>query len=176
VVCGSVSSNVFLEKQKKAMDEILQNLSSVYWWVSVVVVGLVINLLSSYLKPPLDALGGKTFHAVKARSERAKRLYDQKVSALSSNPHAQVIAMLRAQSLRAKSNGWSLTAILALMLSLTSPWMGAPTPPMLPGALRLLNIGFIVSVVLSMRLAYAAADLEVLVIDAQAASSSDSAP
>lgn len=164
------------------MDKLLQDMSSIYWWISVVIVGLVINLVSSYLKPPLDALGGKTFHAWKAKSDRAKRLHDHNVSLLSSNPHAQVIAMLRTQSLRAKSNGWSLTALLTLVLGLSSTWTGFQ--PLLPpeheavlgGTLRFLNVMFIVSVVLSMRLAYAAADLEVLVSDAQAVSSSNSAP
>lgn len=138
------------------------------------VVGLIINLVSSYLKPPLDAVGSKTFHAWKARSDRAKKMYAAKVEALAAAPHTQVISMLRAQSLRAKSNGWSLTALLVLVLNQSSMWLGAQPlihadqANKLVSAVSALGIMFLLSIIASMRLAYAAADLESLVMDAQA--------
>lgn len=163
-----------------AMDELLNNLTSTYWWLSVVVVGLIINLVSSYLKPPLDAIGSKTFHAWKARSERANKMYVKKVDALAAAPHTQVLFMLRAQSLRAKSNGWSLTAIFALALYQSSVWLGDQSPLHADQTAPFVSTGWALSlivalsVIASMRLAYAAADLELLVMDAQIRASTPS--
>ncbi len=36
------------------MEKILADIGSLYWWVSVVVVGIAINLISSFLKTPID--------------------------------------------------------------------------------------------------------------------------
>lgn len=37
-----------------SIEKLVSDFSSWYWWVSVVIVGMVINLLSAYLKQPLD--------------------------------------------------------------------------------------------------------------------------
>ena len=41
------------------MSRLLSDVASWYWWVSVVVVGILINLASAYLKTPIDRFLGR---------------------------------------------------------------------------------------------------------------------
>lgn len=37
------------------MNDFFKGIGSLYWWLSVVVVGILINLASAYLKPKIDS-------------------------------------------------------------------------------------------------------------------------
>lgn len=52
------------------MDEIITELSKPVWWASVVVAGILINLLSSYLKTGVDSWGSKLINIWNQRSEK----------------------------------------------------------------------------------------------------------
>ncbi|WP_374562515.1 hypothetical protein [Ideonella sp.] len=52
------------------MDEFVASLGTAYWWLSVVLVGIAINLVSAYLKRPIDSAMSR----VSAVSERAQHL------------------------------------------------------------------------------------------------------
>lgn len=54
------------------MKDFFYNLSSLYWWISVVIVGILINLGSAYLKSRLDASLSKTSTWWRQRSELQK--------------------------------------------------------------------------------------------------------
>jgi hypothetical protein len=64
------------------MNEFLVNLTSVNWWLGVVAVSLIVNLISAYAKPPLDRLLSKwsdqrkesVLHANKATEKYLQRL------------------------------------------------------------------------------------------------------
>jgi hypothetical protein len=65
---------------------LLNDLTSWYWWLSVVVVGLAINLSSAYLKSPLDNwLSKKSTHRQARRSAQADR-FDSEVARIAANP------------------------------------------------------------------------------------------
>jgi hypothetical protein len=64
------------------MKEIVGALSSPFWWFTVVVVGIVINLSASYLKLPLDSLLGKMSSWWLSKSEQRKIKYNERVSKL----------------------------------------------------------------------------------------------
>lgn len=55
------------------MDEIVKNISSGSWWIGVVIVGISLNLLSAYLKAPIDRLLSAVFERWRARSLESKR-------------------------------------------------------------------------------------------------------
>lgn len=55
------------------MDEFTKLLVSPLWWLSVVVVGILINLASAYLKPRLDETFSRSSLWWRNRSEEAKR-------------------------------------------------------------------------------------------------------
>lgn len=55
------------------LQKILADISSWYWWVSVVGVGLIINLASAYLKVPLD----RWLSTISTRAARRRELNEQ---------------------------------------------------------------------------------------------------
>lgn len=48
-------------------DQFLKDAASGYWWLSVVIVGLIINLASSYLKDAFDAVASRVSRSAKKR-------------------------------------------------------------------------------------------------------------
>lgn len=65
------------------MDRFLQDMTTTYWWLSVFVIGIAINLFAAYLKTPLD-----NFYS---RVSLSKRLASEKRNAELEN-RAQAIA------------------------------------------------------------------------------------
>lgn len=88
------------------MSEFIQTASSVNWWLSVVVVGLPLNLVSSYLKAPLDAMGDRLSSAWKRRSDAAREKLRVAAERLLADPEAMAAARYDALRLRAKSTWW----------------------------------------------------------------------
>ena len=76
-------------------SKLLSDLSSWYWWVSIVLVGLLINLASAYLKPHLDRY--YEGRSVKRRIESAagRQAFEQRVHVLAAN---STLLILEAQS------------------------------------------------------------------------------
>lgn len=54
------------------MNEFFRQLQSPAWWVTVVIVGLGVNLISAYLKAPIDVVLSKTSSRWRVRSEVAR--------------------------------------------------------------------------------------------------------
>ena len=52
------------------MEKFIAEVSSVYFWLGVVLVGLIINLASAYVKQPIDRVFGKVNQTWKARAEK----------------------------------------------------------------------------------------------------------
>jgi hypothetical protein len=67
------------------VTEFVTNLSSLYWWVSVVVVGILVNVCSTYLQKLLDSRMSRISDRWKKRSLERKVLYDWKVAELKRN-------------------------------------------------------------------------------------------
>lgn len=55
------------------MDELLNNIGSFAWWLSVVGVGILLNLTSAYMKSPLDRLLSLLSDRWQTRTEIAKQ-------------------------------------------------------------------------------------------------------
>jgi hypothetical protein len=76
------------------MEPFFDQLTSPGWWISVVVVGILINLAAAYLKPVVDSVLGRL------SKQRAARLAEQRdnqalwVKYLFRNPHGQTQALL----------------------------------------------------------------------------------
>lgn len=68
------------------MQKFLTDISSIYWWIGVVLVGIVINLFSSYLKNKIDSFMGKISELYAIENERKKELYAGAVRAMIDNP------------------------------------------------------------------------------------------
>jgi hypothetical protein len=78
----------------------MRELTSPIWWISVVVVGLAVNLASAYLKPRLDALLLRSSSRWRSRSAERLARRRQAVDELRSNEKHLAFAYLRVISAR----------------------------------------------------------------------------
>jgi hypothetical protein len=81
----------------------LDALSSPAWWVSVVIVGVLINLVSAYLKPTLDTRLSKASGWWKARAVAEQRARHDLVERLKKSSHEQMLACFAEQRYRIRS-------------------------------------------------------------------------
>lgn len=100
------------------MSELAKNLSSVSWWVSVVVVGVVLNLVSAYLKPWLDRLGGSMSTTLRDHSKRTHERHEQWIELLRTDQHAQLLMHAREARLRQRSIQFFLFAIVLFVFGM----------------------------------------------------------
>jgi hypothetical protein len=99
-------------------QKIVSDLTSWYWWFAVVLVGLVLNIFSSYLKTYIDRFMGKIF------SERAKKrkvIFEKQFNAaavFSENPSLIPVAIQR------ENRYWQLSLISFMCAILLFGFLG----------------------------------------------------
>jgi hypothetical protein len=76
------------------MSEFITNLSSIYWWLSIVIVGILINLFSAYLKIKLDTRLSTVSSWWRKRSEARKTRRLAELDRLRGNPNEQIMLAL----------------------------------------------------------------------------------
>jgi len=62
------------------MENFIEDISSIYWWISVVVIGVVLNLAADYIRLGLSKLSSGAARRYRERSEASRRtteLYTQ---------------------------------------------------------------------------------------------------
>jgi len=98
------------------MHEVITELSSIRWWISVVLAGILINLLSTYLKPQLDKAASKLSlkGKIKLKSMReAETLYLNK---LRSDKDFRVLETFEELRFRARSTHMLLMGVFILSM------------------------------------------------------------
>ncbi|MFA7383247.1 MAG: hypothetical protein WC001_07330 [Desulfurivibrionaceae bacterium] len=93
------------------MDEFVQNLSSLGWWLGVVLVGLLLNLISAYVKPWLDRRLVRMSAWWQCRSEPVRVETENRIARLRNDRHSQ--HLLLAEEARHRFRG-----LIHLLLSL----------------------------------------------------------
>ena len=68
------------------MQKLIEDISSVYWWLGVVLVGIIINIFSSYLKNKLDLYMGNISKKWARISEDKKARFNMEVDIIRKNP------------------------------------------------------------------------------------------
>ena len=66
-------------------DKFFSDVSSGYWWTTVVLVGLLLNLTSAYLKPYLDRWYERRVETAQSKRIKANDNYEIEVSLLAAN-------------------------------------------------------------------------------------------
>ncbi|WP_198112431.1 hypothetical protein [Inhella proteolytica] len=77
------------------MDAIVKfgsDISSWYWWLSVVFVGIAINLASSYVKPPMDRWIERRSDRRRVAREARDKVFGAKVARISVDPTLLILA------------------------------------------------------------------------------------
>ena len=116
-----------------------------YWWISVVAVGLLINLASAYLKGPLDRWLDERVTSRKAESDRKRQEEEAWIDRLASEP--QLLALEMHAELRYGISVAISCAGLVLALQPTSTSSGLAA-----AVLALTKLGFaVVSIVWMLR-------------------------
>lgn len=64
------------------MDEFLRNVTTGYWWISVVVVGVLINILSTVLVKRFEVFGSTVSSWLRGRSEERRKAFQAEVDRL----------------------------------------------------------------------------------------------
>ena len=107
------------------MKNLLTNISSVYWWISVVVVGIVINLASAYLKTKLDTNLSNASSWWRKRSEAHKARRAKDLKRLTDNPHDQMLLAFGEMRDRIRAVSQfiiaSLCFVVVALLTVTAP-------------------------------------------------------
>lgn len=98
------------------MDEFYQNLSSLGWWLGVVAVGLVLNIVSAYLKTPFDRLFSAASSRWSRRSELARTEEAKRIALLRDDQEARNLHLAEEFRCRLRHLGMLLLAVFVLLL------------------------------------------------------------
>jgi hypothetical protein len=98
------------------MDSITQNLGSVNWWVGVVIVGILINLISAYLKKPADKFLSGFSNWWSTRTEKQRREREIRIQKMRVSPSEQILASLEMLHLRVRVNYWVLLFLFCVVI------------------------------------------------------------
>lgn len=93
------------------VDKLLTDLSSGYWWLTVVGVGLLVNLASAYLKPTLDRWYEKRSSLAQARQAKSNADFEIEASILARSNALLVLKCFEATR-------WQLATIMFLSVGL----------------------------------------------------------
>lgn len=108
------------------MDEIVTELSKPVWWISVVVAGIIINLISSYLKTGVDFLSSKLITGWSQRNAKKAKEWNDYIDTLNRSEDFRKMEQVREFRLRLSSIHLLLLAIYVMNMPFsTAPgsWM-----------------------------------------------------
>lgn len=77
------------------MDNLSEILTSPVWWITVVITGIAINVVSAYLKTSLDERISNISAWWRNRSEKRKAEFERDIQELVDDPQEQLIACYR---------------------------------------------------------------------------------
>lgn len=100
--------------------KLLSDLSSWYWWVSIVFVGLLINVASAYLKPYLDHYFEGQSDKRRVKSDAERQLFEQQVHALAANSTLLILEGQSEQRYRTQALILFVVASLSIVLGILS--------------------------------------------------------
>ncbi len=105
------------------MVEFISSLSTLSWWLSVVVVGIALNLLSAYLKFPIDKLLSKISTSWSARTATLKTLRLLKVEELRVDKHKQQLLLAEESRSRHLCNSFLIICLILLVTYMFLSWL-----------------------------------------------------
>jgi flagellar biosynthesis protein FliQ len=113
----------------------MTNTSSIFlsyeWWISVVIVGLMINLISAYAKPKIDDQVAKLSHWWANQNEKERLQRTRRIESIRSSPQIQHV--LGVQSIRRIVTGsaYALASLLFAIIRALIPFPIEESPSFL---------------------------------------------
>ena len=102
------------------MRQFLNDVSSLSWWIGVVIVGILVNLASEYFRRRLDRAIGQLSTSWAARSEKRRRMRTEMVEHLRTDRHEQVLAAVQEVSWRVKAIEVAAAGITAVLIAIAA--------------------------------------------------------
>jgi hypothetical protein len=133
------------------MQEILVNLGSSAWWFSTIVIALAVNIVSSYMKAPLDKGMSKVSLAWRDRSMRSRKEFSDAVTKLAGSPEHLAIEVENEFRFRIQSITMAVwTTIPVLLIGLLGRKTAVPIdPPTFPSNLTFFGALALASMLIS---------------------------
>jgi len=104
------------------VDDFYKNILTPSWWIGVVIVGIIINMASAYMKSLVDKFGAKASDGIRRRSREATERRKNWIDFLRTDQHAQLVLHAREQRLRTQANTALLLSVLLFLLGLLFGW------------------------------------------------------
>ncbi len=103
------------------MEEFLNSLKSVNWWVSVIAAGILVNIFSAYLKPFLDkninSFLEKQSTKKRIKSEKRNQQFEKKVQELLDNPEMVIRIEIKYNHIYSLANIHMVALVVLLGIS-----------------------------------------------------------
>ena len=101
------------------MDEFAKTITSLSWWLGVVLVGILLNVISAYLKSPLDKFFSSISKRWRTRSEIARLQRERLIAELRENPTRQALLLEEENRYRLRGIVYALATVFNLILYLS---------------------------------------------------------
>jgi hypothetical protein len=98
------------------MNAIIDELSKPVWWFTVVVAGIAINLLSTYVRNKLDSALSRYSAWWRSKSERRKAAWEKRITSILENDDFRAMCIHREVRLRVDAVFFLLAALVILSL------------------------------------------------------------
>jgi hypothetical protein len=112
------------------IDKFAHDLQSGYWWITVVLVGFVINILSAYLKSPIDRIISSFSSVRRLRNEqRSARIEDESNELVNDLQLFNLEVNLQTRDLVLSLELLALAATLGFMFIVLAPFTASESIP-----------------------------------------------
>ncbi|QBZ98492.1 hypothetical protein [Flavobacterium sangjuense] len=99
------------------MDDFLKEMTTVKWWISVALVGILLNVFSSYLKKGIDNFFGKISNRVRQRNAKKEKERSELMEFLKANPSERYMIGIEELRCRIRSVSFLLFSFMMCFFS-----------------------------------------------------------
>jgi hypothetical protein len=103
------------------MEDLLKQLSSLSWWIGVVVVGVIVSLVAAYLKPRIDSIIASVSDRSRKKNERREEQRQAQIAFLRGGRHEQLMFALGINHRRLRALSFILVGVLVMLTALALP-------------------------------------------------------
>jgi hypothetical protein len=127
------------------MTDFLSHLTSVSWWLSVVLVGLLINVFGVYLTRRLDRNFSKTSLWLRSKSRQFREKHARDLAKIENDSHEAIMLGLSELRCRLRSLVYLLAGVMCLAFFTTVRALEHFTPSRLPRFAIALQIALLIA-------------------------------
>lgn len=108
------------------MDDFWKSLFTTLWWVSVFIVGVIINVASNYVQRGVDRFGDWLPATLRRRSAAARAAHTRRVAAIQESKDALLVALAMETRERVRAMAYYLAAVFFGGFAVVGEVLGPP--------------------------------------------------